>query len=127
MMLSNAVVTAVLAARDVARTAKFYRDVVGLPQPREVMGGVMFETSGGRFMVYESGYAGTAQNTVMSFTVTDIQAEVADLRGRGVVFEDYDFPGLKTVNGIASLGDVHSAWFKDPEGNIIALTQDIPA
>jgi hypothetical protein len=48
---------------------------------------------------------------------------MGDLRGRGLTFEDYDFPGLKTTNGVAQLGDSHGAWFKDPDGNILALIQ----
>jgi hypothetical protein len=55
--------------------------------------------------------------------VRDVEATVADLRGKGVRFENYDLPGLKTVNGIAELGDIRGAWFKDPEGNILSVVQ----
>jgi hypothetical protein len=55
--------------------------------------------------------------------VRDVEATVADLRGKGVTFEDYDLPGLRTVNGIAELGDIRGAWFKDPEGNILSVVQ----
>ena len=71
-------------------------------------------------------YAGTAQHTLGAFMVQDIDATVAELRGKGVTFEDYDLPGLKTVNGIAELGGIRGAWFKDPEGNILSVVQ-LPA
>jgi hypothetical protein len=58
--------------------------------------------------------------------VRNVEAMVADLRGEGVAFEDYDLPGVKTVNGIAELGDIRGAWFKDPEGNILSVVQ-LPA
>jgi hypothetical protein len=58
--------------------------------------------------------------------VRDVEATVADLRGKGVAFEDYDLPGVKKVNGIAELGDIREAWFKDPEGNILSVVQ-LPA
>ena len=68
--------------------------------------------------------AGTAQNTVIGWEVDDIDKVVEDLRGRGVTFEEYDFPGLKTVNGIAELeGIERAAWFKDSEGNILSIGQ----
>jgi catechol 2,3-dioxygenase-like lactoylglutathione lyase family enzyme len=59
--------------------------------------------------------------------VRDVEATVADLRAKGVTFEDYDLPGLKTVNGIAELGGIRGAWFEDPEGNILSVVQLPPA
>jgi hypothetical protein len=58
--------------------------------------------------------------------VKDVEAAVADLRAKGVTFEEYDMPGLKTVDGIAGLGEERVAWFKDPEGNILSLAQIAP-
>jgi hypothetical protein len=63
----------------------------------------------------------------MGFSTDDIEGDVAALKRSGVVFEEYDFPTLKTVDGIATRGDVRSAWFKDSEGNILALVQFPPA
>ena len=77
-------------------------------------------SAGSQFMLYPRG-ATTGDHTVCSFAVPDIEAAVAELRGQGVTFEEYNFPGLKTENGIASIGDQKAAWFKDTEGNILAL------
>ena len=78
--------------------------------------------SGSRFLLYQTPNAGTAKNTQMGWMVPDVPAAVAELRAAGVVFEDYDFPGLKTENGIATLPDGSSAaWFLDSEGNILNI------
>ena len=66
--------------------------------------------------------AGQAPNTLMSFSSQDVRADVIALRARGVVFEEYDFPGLKTVQGVAKLGNIEAAWFKDSEGNILGIS-----
>ena len=72
--------------------------------------------------MYRTDYAGTAQNTVAAFLVPDIRAEMADLRSRGVTFEDYDFGNAKTVDGLLLDTDgTTNAWFKDPDGNVIGL------
>jgi len=65
--------------------------------------------------------AGKSRATVAAFVVGDLDAVVASLRERSVVFEEYDLPGLKTENGIAAVGSVRAAWFKDPDGNILAV------
>ncbi len=67
--------------------------------------------------------AASGAHTQVGFRVDDIEAEVGQLRDKGVVFEEYDFPGLKTENGIAQIGPGRSAWFKDSEGNLIAIVQ----
>ena len=74
--------------------------------------------------LYESAHAGTSQHTLASWRVIDLDATMADLRGRDVAFEEYDLPGLKTVDGVAETDTVRGAWFKDSEGNILALSQD---
>jgi len=81
--------------------------------------------SGYIFQLYETPTAGTAQNTQMGWSSSELDADVAELRGRGVVFEEYDLPGLKTENGIAFVGTERSAWFKDTEGNTICISQTI--
>ena len=80
-----------------------------------------YEAGGTWFLVYPSQFAGTAQSTSMTFEVQDLAATVKELREAGVTFEEYDFPGLKTVDGIAEIQGERSAWFKDPDGNIIAV------
>ena len=74
-------------------------------------------------MVYVTSYAGTAKNTVFAIDTDDLARDMAVLRDKGVVFMDYDFPGLKTVDGVAELDGEKSAWFEDSEGNILALGQ----
>jgi hypothetical protein len=86
-------------------------------------GGIIYRSGDSYFSLYPTEFAGTAQHTLGTFTVRDVDAAVADLRGRGVRFEDYDLPGIKTVNGIAELGGIRGAWFKDPEGNILSVVQ----
>jgi len=84
--------------------------------------GVTYEdAAGGWFLVYPSQFAGTAQSTYMSFEVSDVEQAVKELRERGVTFEEYDMPGLKTVNGIAEIQGVKGAWFKDLDGNILSV------
>jgi catechol 2,3-dioxygenase-like lactoylglutathione lyase family enzyme len=122
-MLANATAMTTLPAHNLQRALTFYQEKLGLVPQQQMQGGVVFQCGNSNFFLYETGSAGTAQNTAMSFIVGDIEGEVAALRGRGIVFEEYDFPGLKTVNGIADLGGERSAWFKDSEGNILAVSQ----
>jgi predicted enzyme related to lactoylglutathione lyase len=75
--------------------------------------------------LYPSGGAGTSKASQAFWQVADVEREVAELRARGVIFEEYDGPGLKTVNGIATGGGARAAWFKDTEGNILALIESI--
>ena len=84
---------------------------------------VFYRCGDTRFLVFPSQGAGSGQHTQMSWTVDNIEAEVADLKARGVVFEEYDMPYLKTVNSVATTGPVKAAWFKDSEGNLLALAQ----
>jgi hypothetical protein len=80
-----------------------------------------FRAGDGTLVVYESVGAGQSRATVAGFRVTDIDAAVSELRGRGVTFEDYEMPDLKTENGIVTIGDLRAAWAKDPDGKIIAF------
>jgi catechol 2,3-dioxygenase-like lactoylglutathione lyase family enzyme len=127
-MLNNAQIAAVIPVSDIDRAVEFYEGVLGLellarrddlPQNREAE----FRAGEGGLVVYVSVAAGQSRGTLAGFRVDDIEAAAADLRGRGVSFEEYDMPDLKTENGIASLGDVRAAWFKDPDGNILAVEQ----
>ncbi|WP_445155097.1 VOC family protein [Arthrobacter sp. Hor0625] len=124
-MLNNASIMAVLPAKDIDRAKAFYRDKLGV-EPSESMeeGTVMYTCGQGtRFLLYQTDNAGTAKNTQMGWETTDLEGEMAELRGRGVVFEDYDFPGLKTENGVATADWGKAAWFLDSEGNIINIAQ----
>ena len=91
-------------------------------------GGVVYECGKGSWVfLYPSGGAGTSKASQAFWQVEDLEAEVKALKDRGVIFEDYDMPGLKTVNGIAATPGNKAAWFKDPDGNIMALIQSDPA
>jgi catechol 2,3-dioxygenase-like lactoylglutathione lyase family enzyme len=104
------------------RARKFYEETLGLEVMRDDPMGPMYKCGEGTaLMVYESAGAGTSEATYAAFKVDDLDAEMEDLRGKGVEFEDYDMPGLKTVDGIAEDGGMRTAWFKDPDGNILAI------
>ena len=125
-MLSQSEIYSVLPARDLARARRFYQDVLGMEPEEERMEGLLYRTPrGAAIMIYETENAGTAANTAIGFDTDDIDAEVAELRSRGVTFEEYDFPGLKTENGIATTSEDRAAWFKDTEGNIICVSQTV--
>jgi catechol 2,3-dioxygenase-like lactoylglutathione lyase family enzyme len=123
-MLPNMQIHPTIPANDLARARNFYENTLGFKPAQELPGGIIYRAGGGTwFILYPTQSAGTAQHTVASWEVKDINAEVADLRKRGVRFEEYDFPGLKTVNGIAEVGSLRGAWFKDTENNILGLVQ----
>jgi len=125
-MLSTAQIVAYVPAADLARARKFYEEKLGFRPLEHSDVGVMYESGkGSRFFVYRSAGAGTNKASTAFWDVPDVEAEMADLKKRGVVFEEYDIPGLKTVNGIATGGGAKTAWFKDSEGNILAVSQRI--
>jgi catechol-2,3-dioxygenase len=115
--------SASLPAKDLDGTRRFYEDVLGLSIEEERPDGITYRSGGTSLVLYPTQFAGTAQHTLGGWTVPDIRSTIAGLRSRGVVFEEYDFPGLKTEDGVADLGGEQAAWFKDPEGNILGLFQ----
>ena len=123
-MLRNYPIGATIPAADIARARKFYEETLGLVPERVAPDGVSYESGGTRFFVYPSQFAGTGKQTVASWEVDDLDKVATDLRDRGIKFEQYDFPGLKTdANGIATFGDGRGFWFKDTEGNILSVLQ----
>ena len=121
-MFETASAHAAIAVSDLDRAKAFYGGTLGLKQQDERAGGVTYETGGSFFLVYPSSFAGSNQATCMTFEVSDVEAAVDDLVGRGIAFEQYDFPGLKTdAKGVAHLEGSKAAWFKDPDGNILAV------
>lgn len=124
-MLDFTSVMAVLPASDLARAKAFYKDKLGFEPEEDDEAGSVYSVVGGRFLLYETSFAGTAKNTALSLETTDLQATMAEMRERGVVFEEYDFPGLTTVNGVADMGSERGAWFVDSEGNIVAVAQRV--
>jgi predicted enzyme related to lactoylglutathione lyase len=125
-MLKDAPIVPYIPATDVARARSFYERKVGLVPRQEVAGGVVYECGKGSWVfLYPSAGAGTSKASQAFWQVQDVEAEVTELRGKGVVFEEYDMPGMKTVNGIATAGGAKAAWFKDTEGNILALIETL--
>ena len=124
-MLAYAPIYPVLAASDLGRARAWYAAKLGLEPAMEVDGSLIYRVGGGMLLLYETANAGTAKNTTAGWLVDDIDAVMADLRARGVRFEDYDIEnGPTTVDGVA--GDPSSgrtAWFTDSEGNVVSITQ----
>jgi predicted enzyme related to lactoylglutathione lyase len=126
-MLNDSKVTANIPAGDLNRARDFYADKMGLTPAQEVMPGevLIYKTAGGtEFQIYRTDYAGQAGHTIAQFHVSDIEAEVHDLKAKGVAFETYDMPGVQWDGEIASMeGMGRAAWFKDSEGNTMCLDQ----
>ena len=125
-MLKSSPVVPYIPASDIARARRFYEDNVGLVPKEEILGGVVYECGERSWIfLYQSAGAGTSKASQAFWQVEDVEAEVNALKSRGVVFEEYDLPGIKTTNGIATAGGTKAAWFKDSEGNIMALIQSL--
>ena len=123
-MLRSVSLSPTIPVKDVERARKFYAEKLGFEPSDMSMGpdGVLVESGGSQFLLYPS-EAPRGGHTLAGWPVTDLDAEMAELRGRGVVFEDYDLPELKTVNGVYESEAGRGAWFKDSEGNILALME----
>ncbi|HEX9377349.1 MAG TPA: VOC family protein [Actinomycetota bacterium] len=127
-MLESYPVAATIATGDLARARSFYEETLGLKVDMEDEGGILYESGGARLLVYPSQFAGTSQATAATWLVDDIDRVVDELAAKGITFEQYDFPGLKTdERGIADAGTFKGAWFKDPDGNILNVGQQTPA
>jgi catechol 2,3-dioxygenase-like lactoylglutathione lyase family enzyme len=122
-VLGELAFTPAIPAKDLDGTRRFYEDVLGLSVEEERPDGITYRSGDTSVVLYPTQFAGTAQHTLGGWTVPDIRSAMTELRSRGVVFEEYDFPGLKTEDGVADLGGEWSAWFMDPEGNILGLFQ----
>ena len=122
-MLTKAITTTMLPVADVERASRFYADMLGLHLRTTAADGTpIFDAGNGDGIgLLPSEPGSQSARTVLSFEVSDLTAEIRDLEGRGVRFEDYDLPDLKTENHIASMGNERAAWFTDTEGNILCL------
>lgn len=122
-MLGNANVHAVIGVKDLDAAKTFYGQTLGLTQADENPGGVLYQSGSSRIFVYKTEFGGTNQATGASWEVDSVEAAVEELKGKGVVFEHYD-----SIEGVTREGDVHimgsmkAAWFKDPDGNILCLS-----
>jgi catechol 2,3-dioxygenase-like lactoylglutathione lyase family enzyme len=132
-MLADSQVATRLPVKNLERARRFYLEKLGLEPAEERPGGLCYRCGPGYFALFESAGAASGTHTQMGWEVADIEATVATLRGRGVVFEEYDLPGLKTVSGIAEIeGNYPSkgvgergAWFRDSEGNLLGIGQAV--
>ena len=123
-----------LPAQDLERARRFYAEKLGLEPADERPGGLLFRCASGEFALFASAGASTGTFTQMGWEVDDIEATVAELKARGVAFEDVDVPGLRTVDGIADIEGNYpskgatgerSAWFRDSEGNLLGVGQAV--
>lgn len=127
--LSTAPAATTLPAEDLQRARSFYEDKLGLEtELRDDMPGSLFAHAGnGTLIVLYERERTKADNTALTFEVDDIGATVSELRSHGVAFDELDFPGLKTVDGIAVRGADKAAWFKDSEGNTLCVHETLAA
>jgi len=121
-MLGKAGATAMIAVKDIDRARKFYGETLGL-DTKPAMGGEVLEVRSGDTLinVYRSEFAGTNKATALTFDVENIDSEVRELKGQGIFFEHYEMPGLDRDGDIYSAKGMKTAWFKDPDGNILSL------
>jgi catechol 2,3-dioxygenase-like lactoylglutathione lyase family enzyme len=133
MSLADARAETRLPAQDLDRARRWYADKLGLLPTEEREGGLRYECAAGVFCLFASTGSSDGAFTQMAFTVDDIEAEMAEMRRRGVVFEEYGIPGLPMANGIVDVpGNYPSkgrgergAWFRDSEGNLLGLGQPV--
>jgi catechol 2,3-dioxygenase-like lactoylglutathione lyase family enzyme len=128
-ILHHSHVAARIPAQDLERARRFYAEKLGLEPADERPGGLLYTCASGSFAVFQSAGASSGTFTQLAFQVDDIEAAVAELRSRGVVFDEYDMPGLTTVGGIAEIEGQYpskgraerGAWFRDSEGNLLGI------
>ena len=127
-MLTLAPATTILPVRDLARARDFYEKCLGLrPVGLQQDGKFLFALGdGGTLALFPKPGGTKAEHTAVSFKVDDVVSEIRALKAQGVVFEDYDLPGFRTEGHVCVLGSEKAAWFKDPEGNILCLHEDVP-
>ncbi len=123
-MFVNSPIYASLPAADLERAKRFYAEKLGLTPESELPGGLWYRCGGDtRFSVFTSRGEASGTHTQAMWLVEDVESAVAALKARGVVFEEYEMPSLKTVNSIATVGPGKGAWFQDSEGNLLSLVQ----
>jgi catechol 2,3-dioxygenase-like lactoylglutathione lyase family enzyme len=125
-MLADSQVTCMLPVKDLARARQFYEERLRLtPLGAKPDGKFVYRCGGTELALFPKPEGTKAEHTALSFRVADIGAAIKDLKSRGVTFDDYDLPGFKTVEHVCVLGSEKAAWFRDPEGNILCLHEDL--
>ena len=121
-MLGNSDVGATIAVKDIETAKDFYGNKLGLKLLDENPGGMLFESGASKLFIYPSEFAGTNKATYAAWAVDDVEAAVAELKGKGIVFEHYDnLPETTREGDIHVMGGQKGAWFKDPDGNILSI------
>ena len=121
-MLTSRDAIATIAVKKIEPARKFYEGTLGLkPMPTEETGVQTYKSGNSSVLVYESQYAGTNKATAATWAVENLEGVVRDLKAKGVRFEHYDFPGATRQGDVHDTGKAKAAWFKDPDGNILAL------
>jgi catechol 2,3-dioxygenase-like lactoylglutathione lyase family enzyme len=124
-MLGKADATPMIAVRDLDRARKFYEDTLGLKAKDEWGEGVTLKSGDTKIELYRSEFAGTNKATSLTFDVDDIEKETRELKEKGIFFEQYDLPGLQRQGDLyVGEGGFKTAWFKDPDGNILSLIEE---
>jgi catechol 2,3-dioxygenase-like lactoylglutathione lyase family enzyme len=124
--LADCEVTCMLPVKDLARARRFYEDALGFePGGLRPDGKFVYRAGGTTLALFPKPEGTKAEHTALSFRVPRIEAAIEALKSRGVAFEDYDFPGLKTEGHVCVLGSEKAAWFSDPEGNLLCLHEDL--
>lgn len=118
-MFNEGTVVATIAVSDISSAKEFYGGTLGLTMVDDNPGGVTYKSGAGKLFVYQSRVAGTNEATCASWEVDDVEAVVDDLKAKGITFEHYELPGMTREGDIHSMGQYKSAWFKDPDGNIL--------
>lgn len=122
-MLDGYAPHATIPVSDMERAKAWYAEKLGMKPVDEDEGGAWYESGGARFALFPTPYAGTAQNTALEWSVDDVRAVVDWLKERGVVFEVFEMEGVEWDGEIATMGGQEGAWFKDSEGNTLAITK----
>lgn len=124
-MLQDAPIHAYIPAKDVARARQFYEGKLGFKPKSDTAGGVIYACGGQTAcFLYPTPNAGTSRASQAFWQVDDVDKEIAELKARGVEFENYDMPGVKSASGAVTAGGAKAAWFKDTEGNTLAIIQN---
>jgi catechol 2,3-dioxygenase-like lactoylglutathione lyase family enzyme len=124
-MLSAAPIRAYIPATNVARARKFYEEIIGLRPKEEYAGGVIYACGSTEVFLYPTPNAGTSKASQAFWSVADVAAEVTELKARGLTFEEYAMAGQTMENSILTAGGAKTAWFKDTEGNTLAISQRV--
>ena len=123
-MIGQSDATPMIAVKDLDRARAFYEETLGLKEVDDFGEGFMLKSGDTKVTVYRSEFAGTNKATALTFDVEDLESEVDDLKGKGVSFEHYELPGLERQGDLYVAEGMKTAWFKDPDGNILSLIEE---